>query len=163
MMKMYPAKLRDKRNTPLKMNGWNQKISQLERKIIFQSSIFEFHVNFPECIWHVKLYLIRFALTIGNRLGIRRLRCGGAKSIPFSSWHHGDPAYVKKGFARLNGKEGTLVRKQPREKCWVNLKLILKIGTVMKMLGQQTHPENWNSHEFGLLDLLFLMDFFSQC
>ena len=36
-------------NTPRKMNGWNLKITQLKRKIIFQTIIFRFHVNLPGC------------------------------------------------------------------------------------------------------------------
>ena len=28
---------------------WNLKITQMERKLIFQTSIFELHVNFPAC------------------------------------------------------------------------------------------------------------------
>ena len=31
------------------INGWNLKITQLKRTIIFQTSIFGFHVNFPGC------------------------------------------------------------------------------------------------------------------
>jgi len=38
-----------KRSTPRKMNGWNLNITQLKRKIIFQTSILGFHVNFPGC------------------------------------------------------------------------------------------------------------------
>ena len=38
--------------TPLKMNGWNLKITQLKRKIIFQSSILKFQVNFPGCMFY---------------------------------------------------------------------------------------------------------------
>ena len=36
-------------DTPLKINGWNLKITQLKRKIIFQTYIIGFHVNFPGC------------------------------------------------------------------------------------------------------------------
>ena len=35
--------------TPLKINGWNLKISQLKRNIIFQTLIFGFQLNFPGC------------------------------------------------------------------------------------------------------------------
>ena len=35
--------------TPRKINGWNLKITQLKRKIIFQTIIFRFHVNLPGC------------------------------------------------------------------------------------------------------------------
>ena len=35
--------------TPLKINGWFPKITQLTRKIIFQTSIFPLHVNFQGC------------------------------------------------------------------------------------------------------------------
>ncbi len=36
---------------------WNLKITQLKRKIIFQTSIFGFHVNFPGCIWNHHLLI----------------------------------------------------------------------------------------------------------
>ena len=32
---------------------WNQKITQLKRKIIFQTSMIMFHVNLPRCTWFV--------------------------------------------------------------------------------------------------------------
>ena len=35
--------------TPRKINGWNLKITQLKRNIIFQSIILRFHVNLPGC------------------------------------------------------------------------------------------------------------------
>ncbi len=35
--------------TPPKTNGWNLKITHLKRKIIFQTSIFRFHVSFWGC------------------------------------------------------------------------------------------------------------------
>ena len=33
----------------LKIMGWNLKITQLKRKVIFQTIIFRFHVNLPGC------------------------------------------------------------------------------------------------------------------
>ena len=35
--------------TPRKINGWNLKITYLKRKVIFQTCIFGFHVNFQGC------------------------------------------------------------------------------------------------------------------
>ena len=35
---------------PRKINGWNLKITQLKKKIIFQTIIFRFHVHLPRCI-----------------------------------------------------------------------------------------------------------------
>ena len=37
--------------TPWKINGWNLKITHLERKMIFQTSMIMFHVNLPRCIY----------------------------------------------------------------------------------------------------------------
>ena len=37
--------------TPLKINGWNLKITCLKRKFIFQTIIFKFHVKLPGCIF----------------------------------------------------------------------------------------------------------------
>ena len=45
-MEKLPKNLRELH--PLKIT-WNLKITQLKRNIIFQTSILEFHVNFPGC------------------------------------------------------------------------------------------------------------------
>jgi len=37
-----------------KINGWNLQITHLERKLIFQTSMIMFHVNFQVCIFFVK-------------------------------------------------------------------------------------------------------------
>ena len=37
---------------PLKINGWNLKITHLQRKIIFQTSIIVFHIEFSR-VYHV--------------------------------------------------------------------------------------------------------------
>ena len=38
---------------------WNIKITRLKRKLIFQTSIFRFHVNFPGCIWRKTLEILK--------------------------------------------------------------------------------------------------------
>ena len=37
------------KDTPWKINGWNLQITHLERKMIFQTSMIMFHVNFQGC------------------------------------------------------------------------------------------------------------------
>ena len=44
-------------DTPWKINGWNLNITCLKRIIIFQTSIFGFHVNFQGCISTTHLLL----------------------------------------------------------------------------------------------------------
>jgi len=42
---------------------WNLKITQLKTKIIFQTSIVGFHVNFPECMFFSIIFLLQMSFT----------------------------------------------------------------------------------------------------
>ncbi len=58
-------------NSARKMNGWNLKITSLKRKIIFQTSIIVFHVDFPGCRCLTKTTLLspRVHISISQRPG----------------------------------------------------------------------------------------------
>ncbi len=61
-----------KRNQLTGKLTWNLKITKLKRKIIFQTSIFGFHVNFPEGIIHGKMSIYhRFPAADRSILGFQ--------------------------------------------------------------------------------------------
>ena len=45
--------------TPLKIKGWNLQLTDLEGKMIFQTSMIMFHVNLQGCIHFVRLQSAR--------------------------------------------------------------------------------------------------------
>ncbi len=76
-------------STPLKINGWNLKIIQLKGKIIFQTSILGFHVNFWGCKGSYSTHLN--CLFIGLKLSYRMkkrstLPAGGGSILTTSFW-----------------------------------------------------------------------------
>ena len=85
-------------STPRKINGWNLKITCLKRKIIFQTSIIVFHVNFPGCTCWVQIKIRSLTIQM-LRLVSQKLCClklFGCASVEFM-----DNKLVILGFLKL--------------------------------------------------------------